>query len=79
MQALRTTRKVTERRKGKVKIYTETVYAVTSLSATDTMPEQIASWLRGHWQTECRLHWVRDIPCRALGGRLGAPRGVGAP
>jgi predicted transposase YbfD/YdcC len=61
VQALRITRKVTERRKGKVRTYTETVYAVTSLSATEATPEQIAGWLRSHWKIETQLHWVRDV------------------
>ena len=24
-------------------------------------PEQVASWARGHWAIENRLHWVRDV------------------
>lgn len=24
-------------------------------------PEAIASWARGHWTIENRLHWVRDV------------------
>jgi predicted transposase YbfD/YdcC len=59
--ALRITRRVTERRKGKVKTYTETVYAVTSLSADEATPKQLAEWLRGHWRIESQLHWVRDV------------------
>lgn len=59
--ALRITRKVTERRKGKVKTYTETVFAVTSLSADEATPQQLAEWLRGHWKIEVQLHWVRDV------------------
>lgn len=59
--ALRITRKVTERRKGKVRTYTETVYAVTSLSADEATPRQLAEWLRGHWKIESQLHWVRDV------------------
>ncbi len=43
------------------KRYTETVYAVTSLSVTDTTPTDVAGWLRGHWSIENRLHWVRDV------------------
>ena len=59
MQVLRLTRTVTDRKTGKR--HTETVYAVTSLSITDAAPTQIASWLRGHWAIENRLHWVRDV------------------
>ncbi len=39
----------------------ETVYAVTSLSATDATPTHIAGWIRGHWAIENSLHWVRDV------------------
>jgi hypothetical protein len=39
----------------------ETLYAITSLTIADAVPEQIAAWLRGHWVIEDRLHWVRDV------------------
>jgi predicted transposase YbfD/YdcC len=39
----------------------ETVYAVTSLSATQAGPAQLADIIRGHWGIEDRLHWVRDM------------------
>lgn len=59
VQVLQLTRTITERKTGKR--HTETVYAVTSLSATDAPPGQVADWLRGHWHIENRLHWVRDV------------------
>jgi hypothetical protein len=40
---------------------TEIVYAVTSLSATDAHPSQIAALLRGHWGIENRIHCVCDV------------------
>ena len=40
---------------------TETVYAVTSLTATDASPAELADIIRGHWAIEDRLHWVRDV------------------
>jgi predicted transposase YbfD/YdcC len=46
--------------KGK-KWSTETVYAITSLTATQTTPADLADILRGHWGIEDRLHWVRDV------------------
>ncbi len=55
---LELTRK-TRRRPG-ARLHTEIVYAVTSLSAADAHPFQVAGWLRGHWGIENRLHWVRD-------------------
>jgi len=40
---------------------TETVYAVTSLRATQTSPADLADIIRGHWAIEDRLHWIRDV------------------
>ena len=40
---------------------TETVYAITSLAPHQASPAQIAAWIRGHWQIENALHWVRDV------------------
>ena len=40
---------------------TEMVYAVTSLTATEASPAELADILRGHWRIEDRLHWVRDV------------------
>ena len=42
---------------------TETVYAITSLTAAQASPAQLAAALRGHWAIEDRLHWVRDVTC----------------
>lgn len=58
-QVLRLTRTRTIRTTGKRT--RETVYAITSLTATDATPAQIAAWLRGHWAIENQLHWVRDV------------------
>lgn len=59
IQVLRLTRTVTVAKTGKR--YTETVYALTSLSVTDATPTEVAGWLRGHWAIENKLHWVRDV------------------
>jgi predicted transposase YbfD/YdcC len=40
---------------------TETVHAITSLTATQARPAELASIIRGHWLIEDRLHWVRDM------------------
>jgi predicted transposase YbfD/YdcC len=40
---------------------TQTVYAVTSLTAAQATPAQLAELIRGHWSIEDRLHWVRDV------------------
>jgi predicted transposase YbfD/YdcC len=39
----------------------ETVYAVTSLTVTQASPAQLAAIVRGYWQIEDSLHWVRDV------------------
>ena len=39
----------------------EVVHLICSLPPTDARPEQVASWARGHWTIENRLHWVRDV------------------
>jgi predicted transposase YbfD/YdcC len=40
---------------------TQTVYAVTSLTALRARPAELARIVRGHWGIEDRLHWVRDV------------------
>jgi predicted transposase YbfD/YdcC len=75
-QAVRITR--TRKRKGSTKrATTETVYAITSLTAEQAQPAELASYIRGHWHVENKLHWVRDVtmgedPSRARTG--GGPR-----
>jgi predicted transposase YbfD/YdcC len=63
VQALRITRTRITRsaHRSKRRKTVETVYAITSLSAVDATPQQIAEWLRGHWKIENQLHWVRDV------------------
>ena len=39
----------------------ETVYAVTSLTAIQARPADLAAIARGHWLIEDRLHWARDV------------------
>ncbi len=46
---------------GKKKWSRETVYAITSLTATQASPAGLAAIIRGHWHIEDRLHWVRDM------------------
>lgn len=40
---------------------TETVYAITSLGHRYADAVLLATWLRGHWQIENAIHWVRDV------------------
>ena len=37
------------------------MYAITSLTATQAQPAELAAIIRGHWLIEDRLHWVRDV------------------
>lgn len=39
----------------------ETVYAIITLPAEQASPAELATWIRGHWSIEVRLHWVRDV------------------
>lgn len=43
---------------------TETVYAITSLTADKAGPDQLLALSRAHWGIENRLHHVRDVTCR---------------
>jgi predicted transposase YbfD/YdcC len=46
---------------GRRKRSAETCYAITSLTASQASPAQLAAILRGHWAIEDRLHGVRDM------------------
>jgi predicted transposase YbfD/YdcC len=37
----------------------EVIYLITS--DRDAGPETLAAWVRGHWEIENKLHWVRDV------------------
>ncbi|HYA50561.1 MAG TPA: transposase, partial [Streptosporangiaceae bacterium] len=37
----------------------EVVYLITSDG--DAGPATLAAWVRGHWEIENRLHWIRDV------------------
>ena len=56
-QAIQIKRRRTDRKTGKATI--KTVYAVTSLTAHQAAPAQLAKLVRGHWSIES-LHHVRD-------------------
>jgi predicted transposase YbfD/YdcC len=40
------------------------VLGITSLSAREAGPEQLAAYVRGHWSIENKIHWVRDVTFR---------------
>ena len=57
---------------------TVTVYAITSLTAAQAGPVELADWLPGHWAIEV-LHHVRDTTYREDASRLrtgNAPRAL---
>jgi hypothetical protein len=60
-QAIQVVRRRTQPFSGGRRWHTETVYAITSLAPHHASPAQIAAWIRGHWQIENALHWVRDV------------------
>ena len=39
----------------------EVAHCITSLTAEQASPEQLARYVRNHWNIENRLHWVRDV------------------
>jgi len=57
-QAIRITRRVRDQKTKKWR--TVTVYAITSLTATQAVPAELAGYIRGHWQIEA-LHHIRDV------------------
>ncbi|WP_323180202.1 ISAs1 family transposase [Streptomyces sp. NBC_00893] len=57
-QAVQIVRRRVNRTTGKISL--KTVYAVTSLTAEQAPPAQLARLVRGHWTVEA-LHHVRDV------------------
>ncbi|MFC8275925.1 ISAs1 family transposase [Streptomyces sp. NPDC057271] len=57
-QAVQLKRRRVDRKSGKISI--KTVYAVTSLTAEQATPAELASLIRDHWKVEA-LHHVRDV------------------
>ena len=39
----------------------EVVYLITSATHHSAPPAVLATWIRGHWTVENKLHWVRDV------------------
>ncbi|MFJ3953785.1 ISAs1 family transposase [Streptomyces libani] len=56
-QAVQIKRRRTDRKTGKTTV--KTVYAVTSLTADQATPAQLAALVREHWKVEA-LHHIRD-------------------
>ena len=59
IQLTRTTRPL--RAMNKRKWRTETVYAITDLRPHQARPDELGTWIRGHWHIENQLHRVRDV------------------
>lgn len=58
-QVFRIVRTVTHCKSGRRR--RETAYGVTSLRPQQADTRQIGDLVRGHWEIENRLHWVRDV------------------
>jgi predicted transposase YbfD/YdcC len=58
-QVFRIERTVRHCKSGKTRH--ETVYGVTSLHPQQADACRIGELVRGHWEIENRLHWVRDV------------------
>ena len=58
-QAIEITRR--RRRIGAGRWSVEVVYAICSLPCEQAPPRLLASWIRGHWSIENKVHWVRDV------------------
>ncbi|MFL6120568.1 ISAs1 family transposase [Actinophytocola sp.] len=56
-QAVQITRTRKPKSKRKVSATRETVYAITSLTAQQAPPAELARYIRGHWHVENKLHW----------------------
>jgi len=65
-----TTRTLRKRTKGSrryktVQVKTAVaVLGVTSLSSREAAAEHLATYVRGHWSIENKIHWVRDVTFR---------------
>ena len=61
-QVFRIDRVTRFKKKGKTR--KETALGVTSLSSGQASPRELLDFVRGHWEIENRLHWVRDTVFR---------------
>ena len=64
--------RLTRERIVRGKTSTETVYAITSLTADEAGAERLLQLSRDHWGIENKLHYVRDVSCREDQSRTNA-------
>ncbi len=64
--------RITRERIVRGKSSTETVYAITSLSADKAGAARLLELSREHWGIENKLHYVRDVTCREDQARTNA-------
>lgn len=79
-QALQIVRRRHTVRTGKVSL--ERVYVLTSLTAHQAKPADLAERVRGHWAIENRKHHVRDVTFQKVASRARtgtAPRAMASP
>lgn len=73
--------RITRTRVVKGETETETVYGITSLTEEEADAKRLLELVRGHWEIENGLHWVRDVTmgedkCRVRRGN--APQALAA-
>lgn len=64
--------RITRERIVRGKASSETVYAITSLTADQAGPARLLALSREHWGIENKLHHVRDVTCREDQARTNA-------